>query len=183
MTSGFRVSIEDEAMVKYLTSLDAKGVKKVLRKGMAKGGAVYKKAIAAEAPVKSRSYAGATGTITVRKRGGGVGQKSFGVPGDLRRSVRVSRIRDVSQGIGVYVGPMGKLAFMRHWIVGGTKAHLIRASKKDGLLRLINTFARVVHHPGAKANPFVTRGAARAEAEALRVAEETIFAEAEKGVT
>lgn len=181
MTSGSRVSIEDEAMRKYLGSLDAKGVKKVLRKGMNKGGAVYKRAIAAEAPVKSRG--GASGSFSVRKRGGVMAEKSYGAPGDLRRAVRVSRVRDVSQGIGVYVGPMGKLAFMRHWIVGGTKAHLIRASKKDGLLRLINTFARVVHHPGSKANPFVTRASARAEDEALRVAEETIFAEVEKGVT
>jgi len=178
MSGDFRVGLNDKAMREYLAALDEKGVTKILRKGLAKGGNVYRSAIRAEAPVKSRAGAGARGTFSVRKRGGGFVEKSYGTPGGLRASVKVRRIRS-NPAVGVVVGPMGKTAFMRHWITQGTKAHLIRP-KGGGFLALLGGFAKLVQHPGSKANPFVSRGVARANEAALDVAEQTILDEASK---
>ncbi len=181
MSGDFRAHLDDKEMREYLGALDEKGVTKILRKGLMKGGAVYRSAIRDEAPVKGRAGAGAHGTFTVRKRGGYI-EKDYGTPGGLKASVKVRRIRS-NPAIGVVVGPMGKTAFMRHWITQGTKAHLIRPRGSGGFLRVLGGFVRLVHHPGSKANAFVGRGIARANDQALDVAEQTIFDEAEKATT
>lgn len=180
MSGDFRVSLDDRQMREYLAGLDAKGVTKILHKGLAKGGAVYRKAIAAEAPVKSQASAGATGSFSVRKRSapGGFVETAYGVPGELKRSVKVRRIRS-NPAIGVVIGPMGKTAFHRWWVTRGTKPHLIRP-KDGGFLRLAFGFVKLVEHPGAKANPFVARAGARVDSQALDVAEATIMEEATK---
>ncbi len=178
MSGDFRVLFDDAEMRRYLDALDEKGVVRIRRKGLTKGGAVYRKAIAAETPVKVRAGAGARGTYTVRKRGGTYVEKQYGTPGEMRKSVKVRRIRS-NPAIGVVVAPMGKTAFMRHWVAGGTKPHLIRP-KGGGFLALAFGAVKLVHHPGAKPNPFVGRGIARANTEALDVTERTIFAEVDK---
>lgn len=178
MSGDFRVSLDDRVVREYLNGLDEKGVTKILRAGLAAGGSVYQKAIAAEAPVKQVESAGAKGTFSVRRRGGGFTQKAYGRPGDLARSVKVRRIRS-NPAIGIVVGPMGKTAFQRWWVTQGTKAHVIRP-KRGGWLRLLFGIVRLVKHPGAQANPFVARGTARANTEALDTAERRIFEAATK---
>jgi len=178
MSGDFRIIHDDREMREYLARLDEKGVAKILRKGISKGAPILKRAIQSEAPVKSRASAGAHGSFSVRKRGGTFVQKDYGTPGGLKASVKFRRIKSNS-AIGVVVGPMGKQAFMRHWITQGTKAHLIRP-KSASILRLAFGFARLVRHPGSKPNAFVTRAEGKAMNQAVEIASDTIQEEAAK---
>lgn len=116
------------------------------------------------------------------KRGGGKVGKGYGEPGDLAKSVRVARVRRTA-GVAAVVGPMGRRAFTRYWVIFGTKPHRINARAQAAranvsLLRAAvdvaggrrhtlgfpagggMVFRASVQHPGARANPFVARGAA-----------------------
>lgn len=114
---------------KALDALDAKTAKSVIQKATTGAAAVLKGPMKSEAPVKKRATAG--------KRGPGYGQ-----PGDLRASIRAVKVRDVRAGeIASIVGPMGRKGFTRHWVIQGTKPHMIGPRA----------------HPGSQPNPFVAR--------------------------
>ena len=81
-----------------------------------------------------------------------------GRTGNLRDAVRHKAMRK-RYGIGSVVAPMGKKARHRHLVTGGTKPHVI-AGPPGGFLRIGDRYLRSVHHPGARANPFVDRAAA-----------------------
>jgi hypothetical protein len=51
---------------------------------------------------------------------------------------------------------MGKRAFHRYWVVGGTHPHAIAAGSGGWLSTPYGVFRRV-RHPGSPANPFVAR--------------------------
>lgn len=101
-------------------------------------------------------------------------------PGNLRATVRYRRFR-AGRGIGVVIAPMGKSAYYRRWVAGGTKAHVIlpKAAGSRGQARralaIAGGFARVVHHPGAKPNDFIARAEGRAEGAGFDKAEAVLF--------
>lgn len=112
---------------KALDALDVKTAKSVIQKATTGAAAVLKGPMKAEAPVK--------------KRGGKSGE-GYGQPGDLRASIRAVKVRDVRAGeIASIVGPMGRKGFTRHWVIQGTKPHMIGTRA----------------HSGAQPNPFVAR--------------------------
>lgn len=52
----------------------------------------------------------------------------------------------------------------------GTKAHIIRPVRKKALFwKGASHPVKMVHHPGTKANPFMTKGASRSEGQVQRV--------------
>jgi hypothetical protein len=157
------VRFDDEEMQAYLAGLDEPGVDRILRKGVNAGAAPLRNAVRSEVPVK---------------RAGGMRGAGYGQPGEMRAAVRAKRIRQPDV-VGVVVGPMGRKAFMRHWVARGTRAHTI-AAKRGGFLALGFGFVRVVHHPGAHANDYIGRAMGRAEGQAVDKAEAKIIAEATK---
>lgn len=165
MSGNFRVVLDDEEMQRYLDSLDEKGVVKILRSASTRAGTVLRNAMRPEVPVKKRASGGTHGAYTARGT-----LKDYGAPGGMRASVRAARIRKTG-AIGVVVGPMGKRAFMRHWVASGTKRHLIPGKGMFGFLSLVN-------HPGAKPNDYAGRAsgsmdAAHDKAEAFLLREAT----------
>lgn len=96
--------------------------------------------------------------------------------GNLRRTIHVASVSDTSATIAVS-------ANYARFVHQGTRAHVIKPRRARilrwpngaGARRLTGTartgtrdfvFARVVHHPGTKANPFLVRGIKRAAADA-----------------
>lgn len=102
------------------------------------------------------------------------GNKYASGPGNLRAVTRSKRIRG-RLGIGVVVGPMGKSAYYRRWVVGGTRAHLILPRSQRGRLRVLGGYATAVHHPGAKPNDYVARAFPAAERAGNAAAQGIIF--------
>lgn len=174
-SDAFTVRLDDREIRGHLKALDERAIGAILLRGVRKGAPALKRAIAAEAPVQGKASAftrrgGASGLTIIRGR-----EREYGRPGDLRRSIAARKIRS-NPAIGVAVGPMGKLGFARWWVVRGTRPHTIRA--RSGFLPA--GMGREVRHPGAKANPFVARGVARGEAEAMQIAEDSIMEELTK---
>ena len=99
-------------------------------------------------------------------------------PGGMRAAVKSKRIKR-NPAIGVVVGPMGKAAFMRHWVAQGTKPHQIRP-KGGGVLALAFGFVKLVNHPGAKPNDYAGRTQRAAEGSAFDKAEDYLLKEATK---
>lgn len=175
MSGDFRVLLDEREMQRYLRGLDEAGIAKLLLRGIRKGAPALKRAIAAEAPVQGKASAftrrgGKSGITVIRGR-----EREYGRPGDLRRSIAARRIRS-NPAIGVAVGPMGKLAFTRWWVVRGTRPHTIRA--RTGFLPA--GMGREVRHPGSRPNPFVARGMGRGEEDAVTIAENYIMEELTK---
>jgi len=174
VSGDFRVILNDEEMARYLDSLDEKGVVKILRGASTRAGTVLRNAMRPEVPVKGRAGAGAHGAFTAR----GVA-KDYGTPGGMQASVKAKRIRG-NDAIGVVVGPMGKAAFMRHWIAYGTKPHEIRPKGIGGFLRVGGGFVALVHHPGSKPNDYAGRADSKGGAAAMDKAEDYLWKEATK---
>jgi hypothetical protein len=172
MSGDFRVILDDDEMRRYLEGLDEKGVIKILRGASTRAGTALRSAMRPEVPVKKRAAAGAHGTY------GKVG-KDYGEPGAMRASVQARRIKG-NEAIGVVVAPMGKRAFMRHWIAFGTKRHEIRPKGVGGFLRVGFGFAPLVIHPGSKPNDYAGRAISRGEGNAVARAEDYIIREATK---
>jgi hypothetical protein len=86
--------------------------------------------------------------------------------GRLRKSISTRQAR--RNRPATVIGARPKVAFYRHMVIGGTKAHRIRfpdqkaagVPKSDGNIR----------HPGARANPFIERTADAKGDEALDLA-------------
>ena len=93
--------------------------------------------------------------VPIKTRGGKKGS-GYGDPGDLRSSIKLTRVKQgrAGGGIAYAVGPMGRRAFMRYWVIRGTKPH-DEPVRSTGMSR----FARgLIHHPGdSHPNPFVSR--------------------------
>jgi hypothetical protein len=97
----------------------------------------------------------------------------------MRASVKAKRIRG-NEAIGIVVAPMGKAAFMRHWIAFGTKRHEIRPKGAGGFLRVGFGFVRLVNHPGSKPNDYTGRTDSKAGGAAMDKAEDYLMKEATK---
>lgn len=155
----FSLDIDDREMQRYLEQFEEGRLEVVLLEASKRAAAVLRKEMKPLAPVKSSYYAGAQGMLLSRR-----GRETYyGNPGDLRESVRARRIRS-NPALGYVIGPMGKKAFMRHWVVQGTKPHFVKFG-----------WFKVVKHPGAKANPFVARAGDAALSQALTKAEKHIL--------
>jgi hypothetical protein len=89
--------------------------------------------------------------------------------GRLRRSVSTRQARKARPA--TIVSPRPKVAFYRHFVIDGTRPHEI---KVNAMTPTGGHYMRVIHHPGAHANPFVDRGFARGESAALAAIEKVI---------
>jgi HK97 gp10 family phage protein len=90
--------------------------------------------------------------------------------GRLRRSVSTRQARKARPA--TVVSPRPKVAFYRHFVIDGTRPHEIVIH--NAVTPTGGHYTRVIHHPGAKANPFVDRGFARGESAALAAIEKVI---------
>lgn len=149
------LTFDDRELQQFLKAWEEPAVKRTLGAAASAYGRTVKPILKAATPVARPGNPYATG------------------PGSLQRATRFKRM-SARFGIGVVIGPMGRTAYYRRWVVGGTKPHDI-AAKRGGRLRLGNRFATVVHHPGAKANPYVERVGALSEEIGTRAAENVIF--------
>lgn len=131
-------------------------VKRTLQAGASAFGKAAKPVIASEIPIARPGNPYAQG------------------PGNLRRLVRYKRFSSL-RGIGVVIGPMGRNAFYRRFVAGGTKPHVILPKRVGGRLAFGGGFARIVHHPGAKANDFIGRASGRAIDAGYRASEVVVF--------
>lgn len=104
------------------------------------------------------------------------GNSYAGSAGNLQRVTRYKRFRARTGAIGVVIAAMGRTAFYRRFVVGGTKPHLILPKAVGGRLKILGGFATAVHHPGAKPNDYVGRAAGRAESAGFDAAERVIYA-------
>lgn len=97
--------------------------------------------------------------------------------GRLDRNIRVRQL-DAGESPTWSVRAGGMVAPI---IVGGSRPHIIepvrsRALALGGPGGGVVGFAGVVHHPGQRADPFVTRGLAAAEGDVGRLADQTVEA-------
>lgn len=151
-----------DRIIKALKVWQQPNMDKVLRRATSAGAGIFRNPMREAAPVK-RGPGGAHGS-------------GYGEPGDLRGSIKVERI---SRGGGVAsrVGPFGRRAFARFWVVKGTKAHVVypRAQANRPGMSLRTAFVNVAegkHHalrmpdggyrasarlPASKPNPFIAR--------------------------
>lgn len=94
-------------------------------------------------------------------------------PSDLRGSVAVRVRKDASGFVGYTVGPSGKMAWVRNFVIGGTKPHL-EVGKVGKAIGLPWGPRAIVHHPGARANPYVQRVGEREESTVLAAVAKSI---------
>lgn len=125
-----RVDMKDEVSP-YLERISEEKRAKALRSSTTAGAKAAAPILAAETPV--------------------------GKTGNLRGAVRHKAMKK-RYGIGSVVAPMGPKAAHRHLVMFGTKPHYI-PGPAGGFLSVGDRYLRGVHHPGAKANPFVDRAA------------------------
>lgn len=148
------LTFDDREWQEFLKAWDEPAVKRTLGVAASAWGKTVKPILKAETPAARPGNAYAQGV------------------GNLQKLTRYKRIR-ATFGIGVVVAAMGRNAFYRRWVVGGTKPHEIRANA--GALKVGRGFAAVVHHPGAKPNDYVTRAGRRGEHAGLEAAERVVF--------
>jgi hypothetical protein len=149
------VRLDDHGVQELLDRFTEKSVNKVLKRAVSAYGKAARPILRAATPVGPPGHASIT-------------------RGSLQKAVRYKQVR-ARYGIGVVVAPMGKAAFHRHFVTGGTKAH--RIPKAGVIKRLVTPFGvfAFINHPGARANPFVARSAGAVEAAGLPAAEAVIF--------
>ena len=93
-----------------------------------------------------------------------------GKTGKLRRSISARKAkRDLPAAI---VSARPKVAFYRHMVIGGTRAHAIRFPNQ--VAAGVPKTQGNIRHPGAKANPFIARGYAKGESAALAAIDKSI---------
>ncbi len=134
-----------------LDGLDRKAAKRLLQRASIAGAAALKPFVKAEAPI------GPSGNKWTKR-------------GDLGRAVSSRRARRDLPAAVVSARP--KVAFYRHMVIGGTKAHRIRFpnERASGVAKDQGN----IQHPGARPNPFVARGYAKGEATALAAIDKVI---------
>jgi hypothetical protein len=93
-----------------------------------------------------------------------------GKTGRLRKSVSSRQARRERPAAVVSARP--KVAFYRHMVIGGTKPHQIRFpnQKAAGVPKSQGN----ISHPGAKPNPFVSRGFDRGQSAAMAAVEKVV---------
>ena len=156
----FELTWDDDEVEKWLEPWREPAVLKTLRRAASAYGRAGRKVLRAATPVAP------PGNIYAREAGGA---------GNLQRSTKSRRIRS-NPAIGVVIGPMGNTAYYRHMVTGGTKPHVILPTTVGGRLRLLGGFASAVHHPGARANPYVERARGAVESAGYAAAERVVFA-------
>lgn len=93
-------------------------------------------------------------------------------PGALKRSIRAYKAKRDKPG--AYVRAASKVAFYRHMVVKGTKAHDIKVNARTPTG---GEYQRVVHHPGVKrVTPYIDIGTAQGEAAAQAAIDAVISA-------
>jgi hypothetical protein len=150
------LTFDDHEFQDFLKAWQEPSVKRTLRAAASAYGRTLKPILQAATPVARPGNPYATG------------------PGNLQRSTRFKRMR-ASYGIGVVIAPMGRSAFYRRFVVGGTKPHVILPRSQGGRLAIAGGFATAVHHPGARANPYVARAGHLGEGIGYLAAERMIF--------
>lgn len=147
---------EDDEVEKFLEPWQEPAVKKTLRAAASAFGRAGRPVLRAHTPSAppGNAYAGGAG--------------------NLQRQTRFKRIR-ARYGIGVVIAAMGRLAYYRHMVTGGTRPHLIVPRSPSGRLAVLGGFAKVVRHPGARANPYVSRAAGAVESAGFAAAERVVF--------
>lgn len=90
--------------------------------------------------------------------------------GRLRKSISSRQARRNRPATVISARP--RIAFYRHMVIGGTKAHRIRFpdQKAAGVAKTQGN----IRHPGARANPFIDRAASHNERAAFDVARRII---------
>lgn len=136
-TVGFTVEVLNAREVEAaLMALTDANAKKALDKATKSAALIFKKAVKEEAPT--------------------------GATGRLKKSVRMKKARG---GTGHIVSPRPKVAFYRHMVIKGTKAHRIRFPNQKA--RKIDKRFGNIQHPGIRqGNPFVERGFTRVKPQA-----------------
>lgn len=105
---------------------------------------------------------------------GPVGNKYAGSPGNLRRQTRW-RPFAARLGVGVVIAAMGKSAYYRRFVSGGTKPHSL-ARRGTPAYTLGSAPNREHHdHPGAKANDYIGKVADRAEKVGFDAADKVVL--------
>lgn len=96
----------------------------------------------------------------------GPGRAGMHLADTLRVSTRVSKGRASAT---VKLGNLRKGVRHAHFLLGGTKPHLIKG-KVNGVLSFGGIVRSVVQHPGTKANPVLNKADALSRVSALRAA-------------
>lgn len=151
------ITFDDRELQQFLKAWEEPAVKRTLGAAASAYGRTVKPILRAATPVARPGNRYASG------------------PGSLQRATRYKRM-SARFGIGVVIAPMGRTAYYRRWVVGGTKPHVILPKTPGRRIRIAGGFATAVHHPGAKANPYVERVGAQTEEIGSRAAETVIFA-------
>ena len=102
----------------------------------------------------------------------------------VRKGLRVKFHSTARMLHSVEIGPNSKTAARASWEEKGTKAHDIVPKKKTVLYSkaLDKFFPRVIHHPGAKARPFIKPAWEASKAEAIATASEYLGREIAAGM-
>lgn len=138
----------DEVIAK-LTQFEGAELDAIMKKGLQARGRVLSKAIRAG----------------FHPRGHGK------TPGRMLKSIRSKTLRGSPPA--VVVGPM---APYRQFVIRGTRPHVVSSLGKHALaIASGGRFARVIHHPGARANPFVATSIAGAREASLEAARRAIL--------
>ena len=134
-----------------LDSLTGPKLKVALQKASSAGAKALKPFVQAEAPV------GPSGNKYTKR-------------GALRRSISARKAkRDLPAAV---VSARPKVAFFRHMVIGGTKAHAIRFPNQ--VAAGVPKTQGNIRHPGARANPFIARGYQKGESAALAAIDKAI---------
>jgi hypothetical protein len=146
---GVRIDVRGIPSVqKALASLTGPPAKKMLQKASSAGGKVLRTYVRAEAPQ--------------------------GATGKLKKSVGARIVRRDRPGAVVSARP--KVAFYRHMVIGGTKAHGPRKPQNKVLI-FKGSRGQDVRTPwvkGVQPNPFVSRGFDRGQAAAMAALEKVV---------
>ena len=131
---------------RVLSKVEGAALKKTLQRGTNAGAKLLKPKVQAEAPRRT---------------------------GKLRKSISAGQAKRERPSAIVKARP--KVAYYRHMVMGGTKAHRIRFpdQKAAGLPKTAGNIA----HPGARANPFIERVGRRYERETVEVVRRVIAEE------
>lgn len=151
------LTFDDHEWQEFIAAWQEPAVRKTLKAAASAWGRKAKPILKAETPVAKPGNPYAKGE------------------GNLRDLTRYKQI-GAQYGIGVVVAPMGRGAYYRRWVVGGTKAHVILPKSTGGRLAVLGGLATAVHHPGARANDYVSRAFPQAEFLGGNAAEDVIFA-------
>jgi hypothetical protein len=131
-----------------LGKLEGPAMKKTLQAASKAGGKVLKASVQAEAPK--------------------------GATGRLRKSISARTVR--RDRPGTVISPRPKVAFYRHMVIGGTKAHGPK-KPQNAVLIFKGSRGQDVRTPwvrGVQPNPFVSRGFDRGQAAAMAALEKVV---------